>query len=1410
MSVHGSKGGTIGGTGAVAGCKPRKDSSLPLVRRGAAGHCIARCGFLLLLLAWASAAYAQTCPTATLPAPNAGESMASFTSGSGISLIAEGTENGESTVAVSGITGPVTRVVVTLNCLSGGNGNGINDYSFLLAAPSGPAFDFLNSTCYDATNATLTLADSESDQAPDGGTACSYGNSAYGYQSYNNGATVGLDSFPDYAGTFVQAESAGTGTFGLFQNVSDPNDTWSLQIAYELGTYNDCLDTSCAEVSIKNWTLTVYYDASLASTTTSLSSSSLAPFTSGANSSVILTATVTSGGGGVNGGTVAFYDGTNQVSCLGGDSVVSGGTASCTTSFATEGTHSLTAVYSGTTDYAGSNNDGSPVSVIASNHTSQSGNSYCNNGTLTSGDIVTTPLPSHIFIGSPDSTSAPTGGGEIDTVSLTLKSLNTGSGAGEEQQNFLLVGPGGQELLFGANGGTETVSEAATNLIFADSGTALAYDTLFSSNTTYQPFSYFNEPGESITGTAAFPGVTPSFSMANEAAPTGTATFGSTYTGAAATGTWSLYYSSTGNGSSTVGGWCADFSMTGGAATSTSVSSGASTSLANAGLTVTATLSDTSSPSTPVSAGTVTFTAVSSGGTVSLGQAAVSGGSAQITVPANTLSEGTYDLVASFADSSNTFGPSRGQAAQRINNPAPAPTVSGNTYTYCSATPILVPYNAPGNQSLGTAAPYPSNINVTNLPGTVNSLGVQLNFSSGFENIQDVASLLTAPNGANIDFFSNVGGFGTAPSDINYLVSDSASNPAIAQTNSSYVAPSGTYPPESFTIVNTIQPDTFPACQQLISNCSSSVGPAAPTSGYNYAATVGSGTFGSVFGTGPTSTLNGSGVWSLYLDSDVANDGGSLGSASPGSPSWCMQFTQNAVTVGITAGHNGGGNGGDFIEGEQNAPITVAVTNSGPGSTGDADGSHPLTVTDTLNSALTYAGYSGAGWSCSAASQTVTCTNDNVVAQGDSYSTLDIDVNVANNAVSSLSNSAQVSGAGVTTAAGNDTITVDPAAVLSVSKSHVGTFTQGQNGEWDIAVANTQTGSVTDGTVNVSDTLPTGYTLANYSGAGWSCSGSSTVSCTSSQGVSGGSSFSTLALTVSVPSDSPASVSNTALAWGGGDLTHTSLGGAASGSDNNVSVTQVVTPTFTWSPPGTIIFGTAGTNVLNATVNCSGCGNITYTATPSSGGTATPITTTSGLTAGSYTITATFTPTEGGYNSASDAQTVVVNGESVWIVDGGGGVSELAGNGAAITSSADAGGTTGAAIDAGGNVWTIGSGTYLLEDISQTGTAQHSIASGGGLDAPSGMAIDGNSQVWVSNAGNNSFSLFLSDGTAVSPSSGFTDTSLNAPSGIAVDVGGSVWIANKGNSTLTRVLGAAAPAAPLSTAAANKTTGAKP
>ncbi|MDR3662481.1 MAG: choice-of-anchor D domain-containing protein, partial [Mycobacterium sp.] len=271
-----------------------------------------------------------------------------------------------------------------------------------------------------------------------------------------------------------------------------------------------------------------------------------------------------------------------------------------------------------------------------------------------------------------------------------------------------------------------------------------------------------------------------------------------------------------------------------------------------------------------------------------------------------------------------------------------------------------------------------------------------------------------------------------------------------------------------------------------------------------------------------------------------------------GAAKWCLSIIDNLPSVTASAGHSG-----TFVQGATSQPITLDITNNGTGSTGDPGGSNPLTVVDTLPTGLNLASSSGTGWSCSGTT-TVTCTNDSAVAQSAGYPELTLDVNVADSATpGNVNNSFSVSGGGANSTTSNtDVINIEPAAVLAIQVTHTWTFTQGSTAEWDITVSNTTSGGSTIGTTTVSDTLPSGYTLNASSGLGWTCGGVGTVTCTSTSYVSGGSSFQTIQLTVNVPTTSPISVTNTASAFGGGDLTHTNLGTAVSGSDT-VTVVQV-------------------------------------------------------------------------------------------------------------------------------------------------------------------------------------------------------------------------------------------------------------
>lgn len=590
-----------------------------------------------------------------------------------------------------------------------------------------------------------------------------------------------------------------------------------------------------------------------------------------------------------------------------------------------------------------------------------------------------------------------------------------------------------------------------------------------------------------------------------------------------------------------------------------------------ASVTLTANVSVTDGSGLTVSEGTVTF----SDGTTTLGSSPVSNGRATLVT---SLAEGTHQIVGSYDDSGSVFASSAGSFDQRVNAATTNPSFGSGAgpYTYCNAGPITAP--APGFEA-GAASPYPSNIFVTNLPGTVNALTVTLNGLST-KDPGDLLSLLVGPGGNNFDFFSLTGSnVSNAPSPFNLTFSDVAAS-IIAQGAAGNLSSSGTFKPTSY---NTNI--AYPQCPPNAPNCASPpVGPPLSTNPFtptNKAAVAGTSVLGNaneagVFGGTTSSTYNGNGTWSLYLD-----DGGPAGSGETTNLTggWCLNITTNLPSVSADKSH-----AGTVTQGQQNVPFTINITNNGPGSTGDpTGGSNPLTVNDTLNSAFSYAGFSGTGWSCSAVAQTVTCKNDSAAAQGDSYPPLTINVNVSPTASTTIPNNVSVSGGGAkSTTSKTDLVSILPPAVLGIQKSHTGTFTQGQTAQWNITVSNTAASGVTYGTISVLDTLPAGYALASYSStsSAWNCVGAGTVTCTTTEGIFGGFD-SVINLNVNVPVNSAVSVLNTASAWGGGDLVHTTLGSAVSSSDT-ATVLPAATPVLAIakSHSGTFAAGSTATWML--------------------------------------------------------------------------------------------------------------------------------------------------------------------------------------------------------------------------------------
>jgi trimeric autotransporter adhesin len=134
--------------------------------------------------------------------------------------------------------------------------------------------------------------------------------------------------------------------------------------------------------------------------------------------------------------------------------------------------------------------------------------------------------------------------------------------------------------------------------------------------------------------------------------------------------------------------------------------------------------------------------------------------------------------------------------------------------------------------------------------------------------------------------------------------------------------------------------------------------------------------------------------------------------------------------------------------------------------------------------------------------------------------------------------------AGATSGVGSANATADSETVLAsititapdltVTKTHAGSFTQGQTGAtYTIKVTNSGT-AASSGTVSVVDTLPTGLTATALSGTNWSCI-LGTLTCTRSDALGIGASYEDITLTVDVAATAAPSVTNTATVSGGGE-----------------------------------------------------------------------------------------------------------------------------------------------------------------------------------------------------------------------------------------------------------------------------------
>jgi uncharacterized repeat protein (TIGR01451 family) len=197
----------------------------------------------------------------------------------------------------------------------------------------------------------------------------------------------------------------------------------------------------------------------------------------------------------------------------------------------------------------------------------------------------------------------------------------------------------------------------------------------------------------------------------------------------------------------------------------------------------------------------------------------------------------------------------------------------------------------------------------------------------------------------------------------------------------------------------------------------------------------------------------------------------------------------------------------------------------------------------------------GSGWVCSANS----CTRNDALNGGASYPAITVTVNVAANAASPQVNQVTVSGGGSATASVTDSTVIVPSPLLTITKTHTGSFQQAQqNASYTVTVSNAPSAGPTTGPVTVTEAIPAGLTLASMIGSGWVCSANS---CTRNDALNGGASYPAITVTVNVAANAASPQVNQVTVSGGGSAT-------ASVTDSTVIVPSpllTVTKTHTGS-----------------------------------------------------------------------------------------------------------------------------------------------------------------------------------------------------------------------------------------------------
>ncbi|MEO7432027.1 MAG: hypothetical protein ABIR62_08380 [Dokdonella sp.] len=314
---------------------------------------------------------------------------------------------------------------------------------------------------------------------------------------------------------------------------------------------------------------------------------------------------------------------------------------------------------------------------------------------------------------------------------------------------------------------------------------------------------------------------------------------------------------------------------------------------------------------------------------------------------------------------------------------------------------------------------------------------------------------------------------------------------------------------------------------------------------------------------------------------------------------------------------------------------TVVVSNSGPSNANGATFSDPLPAGITAVTAT--CGTPTGGAACGAvnvAGSTVTSTITTLPNGGSVTFTINGTAPLTGASISNTATANPPAGTTDPTPANNTSTvatTLLPAQLTVTKTATPNPFVVGQPAEYTITVKNTGTGTSND-PITVADTLPTGITLAGFAGSNWTCTGTTTLSCTFS-GTLAPNAIATLTLTVDVAA-SATNASNAATATGGGDPT-CSLATPPARCTGTVTVPVAASADIAVTK-----------TVDNATPNVGQNVIFTITATNNGPNNATGVAITDALPSGLAFVSA--TPSQGTFTSSTGLWTVgaLINGSS--------------------------------------------------------------------------------------------------------------------------------------------------------------------